>query len=205
MDIRKIVTDRPHQTRKLPVKAIVVHATGTTDLDKIVKYYKTSSSGIGPHYVIDVDGNVLQFAEEAEIAYHCGRQATHDEAYALGWVHWCRVVKGKGISPDPFEGYTSWRASWPTITSPLDLMTGTHPNGVSVGIECQSPKHRLPDVFTDAQYLTLWALIAEVAERHGIPVDREHILGHSDVDPIGRCDERGSWDPGEGFRWDRVL
>lgn len=206
MVVKRIQCEKPHKPRAHQIRAIVIHATGTTDLDKILRYYQTSSSGIGPHYMISLDGTVYQFAEESETAYHCGRSAENDAHYAAGREEWLRVVKGdKARQLEPFSGYASWCASWPTLDSPLDLETGSHPNGRSIGIECQSPKHRLPAVFTDEQYATLRELVAEVAARCGVPLARRHVLGHSDVDPISRCGKGGSWDPGEGFEWGRVL
>jgi hypothetical protein len=44
------------------------------------------------------------------------------------------------------------------------------------------------------------ALIREIAARWGIPLDREHIIGHSEIDAVTRANC-----PGAGLPWDRLM
>lgn len=52
--------------------------------------------------------------------------------------------------------------------------------------------------FTDAQYETLRLLIADICQRYDIPMDRAHVIGHSDFAP-------DKTDPGELLDWERLL
>lgn len=52
--------------------------------------------------------------------------------------------------------------------------------------------------FTDAQYESLHALVSDICQRYDLPMDREHVIGHSDYTD-------GNGDPGELMDWARVL
>ncbi len=91
---------------------------------------------------------------------------------------------------------TAWHAggvnkpNWP-------LYDGTNPNRYTIGIEHEGQPG---DVMTEEQYqATLW-LHRQLIARWGIPVDRDHIIGHYRIDSVDRpnC-------PGPGFPWDRLF
>ncbi|MEU1514295.1 peptidoglycan recognition family protein [Streptomyces sp. NPDC005811] len=71
-------------------------------------------------------------------------------------------------------------------------------NERSVGIEHEGFVDR-PEDFTDAMYEASARLTARICERYGIPVDREHIIGHVEVPGTDHTD------PGEHWDWDRYL
>lgn len=52
--------------------------------------------------------------------------------------------------------------------------------------------------FTDEQYESLIALLSDICQRWSVPIDREHIIGHSEYSPLKTA-------PGELFDWDRVM
>lgn len=52
--------------------------------------------------------------------------------------------------------------------------------------------------FTDAQYASLSALVADICQRNSIPLDRAHVIGHDEY-------TEGNGDPGELLDWSRVL
>lgn len=81
------------------------------------------------------------------------------------------------------------RPTWP-------LYDGTNPNKCTIGIEHEGFDGSL----TEAQYqATLW-LHKQLVAKHGIPVDRDHIIGHYRIDSVNRpnC-------PGPGFPWNRLF
>lgn len=43
------------------------------------------------------------------------------------------------------------------------------------------------------------SLVKDVVQRNHIPIDREHLAGHSEIDPVNRED------PGPGFPWDELM
>ncbi|MFH7596527.1 N-acetylmuramoyl-L-alanine amidase [Streptomyces racemochromogenes] len=71
-------------------------------------------------------------------------------------------------------------------------------NERSVGIEHEGFIDR-PQDFTDAMYAASARLAADVCRRYGIPVDRRHLLGHSEVPGADHTDPGPLWD------WDRYL
>ncbi|MEU0739371.1 N-acetylmuramoyl-L-alanine amidase [Streptomyces sp. NPDC006134] len=71
-------------------------------------------------------------------------------------------------------------------------------NERSVGIEHEGFVDR-PQDFTDAMYEASARLTAGICARYGIPVDREHIIGHVEVPGTDHTDPGPHWD------WDRYL
>ncbi|WP_405869215.1 N-acetylmuramoyl-L-alanine amidase [Streptomyces sp. NBC_00005] len=71
-------------------------------------------------------------------------------------------------------------------------------NERSVGIEHEGFVERASS-FTDAMYAASARLTAGVCGRYGIPVDREHIIGHVEVPGTDHTDPGPHWD------WDRYI
>ncbi|MER5712674.1 N-acetylmuramoyl-L-alanine amidase [Streptomyces sp. NPDC042898] len=71
-------------------------------------------------------------------------------------------------------------------------------NERSVGIEHEGFVDR-PQDFTAAMYAGSARLTADICARYGIPVDREHIIGHVEVEGTDHTDPGPHWD------WDRYL
>ncbi|MET9502428.1 peptidoglycan recognition family protein [Streptomyces sp. NPDC006622] len=71
-------------------------------------------------------------------------------------------------------------------------------NERSVGIEHEGFVDR-PKDFTDAMYAASARLTAGICRRYGIPVDREHVIGHVEVPGTDHTD------PGEHWDWDRYM
>ncbi|MFD5894797.1 N-acetylmuramoyl-L-alanine amidase [Streptomyces sp. NPDC060366] len=71
-------------------------------------------------------------------------------------------------------------------------------NERGVGIEHEGFVDR-PEDFTDAMYRSSARLTAGICERHGIPVDRKHIIGHVEVPGTDHTDPGPHWD------WDRYM
>ncbi|WP_406838997.1 N-acetylmuramoyl-L-alanine amidase [Streptomyces sp. AHU1] len=71
-------------------------------------------------------------------------------------------------------------------------------NERSVGIEHEGFVDR-PSSFTDAMYEASARLTAGICGRYGIPVDREHIVGHVEVPGTDHTDPGRYWD------WDRYI
>lgn len=201
----------PHRSLAA-VHAIVVHTTGQTDLDKILEYYSGSDDKVNPHCLIETTGLVRRFADEEAIAYHCKLYPEERAAYGHGYSHWSRCLwddekKAVIVTGDEQPNYAQWKASWPTLRSPLEHPTGSYPNQVSVGVELLQPlpTQVTPDIFLDAQYEALALLIHDICQRLEVPVERRNILGHYDVSPLRRSDKNGGWDPGAKFNWKRLF
>ncbi|MDJ1132948.1 N-acetylmuramoyl-L-alanine amidase [Streptomyces iconiensis] len=72
-------------------------------------------------------------------------------------------------------------------------------NTRSVGIEHEGWIDEPGKWFTDAMYEASAALTANVCDRHGIPKDRAHIIGHNEVPGADHTDPGPHWD------WARYL
>lgn len=199
--------------RVLPVRvgkpvACVIHTTGETDLDKILRFYQ-DEDGLQPHYMIEIGGTVRRIVGEDHIAYHCKIDPHEARLYSMGpetWRTWDwhnDAPRHLGIEA---TNYAEWFRTWEPagLKSPLELVTGDHPNSKSVGIELQQPSEPTKDIFTDEQYSSLAFLLNDVAERNGIAISRSTVLGHYDCSPMRRSTARGNWDPGAGFNWMRL-
>jgi hypothetical protein len=91
---------------------------------------------------------------------------------------------------------TAWHAgivnkpNWP-------LYDGTNPNRYTIGIEHECLEG---GELTEVQYqATLW-LHRQLIVKWGIPVDRDHIIGHYRLDSVNRAN-----DPGPAFPWDKLF
>lgn len=198
----------PERTRK--IAAIILHTTGDQNLDKILRWYD-SPDGLQPHYVIACDGTIYRIAWEDHVAWHAKIDALEARLYQQGYQNWSRwnwpigADAPKHLGEDEFAGYRSWRTRWREgkgYQSPLDLVTGDHPNSVSVGIELQATAK--PGAFTDVQYATMAALVVDVGQRNGLSLDASSVLAHQDVSPMRRSSLSGGWDPGDLFDWNRT-
>jgi len=65
----------------------------------------------------------------------------------------------------------------------------------SVGIELDPVTN---PAYTQAQYSAVAGLSCQIAARHGFPPNREHVLGHSQVNPVKS-------DPGPTWQWPHFL
>ena len=208
MDILDFPTRRELPQRVGAPVAILLHTTGTQDLDAVLRWY-TAPDGLQPHYLIETIGTVRRIASEDLVAYHCAIRPAEARLYQRGYQEWSQWV-WRGDAPahrgEEQPNYREWRDTWRAkgLQSPLDLCTRDHPNTRSVGIELQQPTHPAEDIFTDAQYTALAELLKDVGGRNSIPLTRDHVLGHYDCSPMRRSTAIGSWDPGRAFGWNRL-
>ena len=91
---------------------------------------------------------------------------------------------------------TAWHAGF--VNKPKwVLYDGSNPNRYTIGIEyeCVSGGE-----LTEIQYQAgLW-LTDKLVKKHSIPIDRNHIIGHYEIDAVNRPN-----DPGIYFPWNRLI
>ena len=141
------------------------------DMDDIQAVFE--QGGVSSHYVIARDGAVVQFVAEDRVAYHAGKGTLAGLPAYENRLNWHSIgieLLGVGSQAEMAEYLTS--AEYARLS---------------------------PDVigFTDAQYVTLRALLAKVAARHDVVLDRQHVIGHDEYAPSKR-------DPGGLFDWGKV-
>jgi N-acetyl-anhydromuramyl-L-alanine amidase AmpD len=88
-------------------------------------------------------------------------------------------------------------------------------NAYAIGIEHSG--HMAANEYTQAEYDASAALVAQIVKRYGIPIDRQHIVGHYQVpktdDVVDACGEKatncggqaGHADPGAHWDWNSYL
>ncbi len=120
--------------------------------------------------------HTIEGSEGAAISWFQNRRANVSAHYVV--AHSGRITQ---MLRDSDRGWHAGVSSW---------------NADSIGIENEGYAGR--NGWTNAQYGSLAALVRYVTNRYGIPVDRTHIVGHSEV-------RRGKSDPGRFFDWTRFL
>jgi N-acetyl-anhydromuramyl-L-alanine amidase AmpD len=76
----------------------------------------------------------------------------------------------------------------------------------SIGIEHEGFAAQGATWYTEAQYRTTAALVRSLAAKYGIPLDREHIIGHDNVPGPGDSFVQGMhWDPGPAWNWTKFM
>jgi N-acetyl-anhydromuramyl-L-alanine amidase AmpD len=76
-------------------------------------------------------------------------------------------------------------------------------NSRSVGIEHEGYVDAPATWYTDAMYTESAKLTAYICDRHGIPKDRTHIIGHYEAP--SNCNTGGHTDPGSGWNWTTYM
>lgn len=213
------VIDRGKLARKRAT-FIVVHNTGSTNLKKVINFYKTGAAY--PHYLIDYNGDIYNFCDELKVAAHAAWPKWETNAYANGtWKGKFQNIKtGKVENVEPTlhaNWVTEWNWGANKYKNPLKLVKasgGRTPNQSSIGIELMAPTD---GQFTESQYVSLARLVLDIAVRHNIKLGdlTDNVLptcylcGHEDVSPCRRYAKRkdGSgfgFDPGPKFDWNRL-
>jgi len=180
-------------------------------------WYERSGHAYFGHFLVGWSGAVVELRSETLQCLHAAslpsyykRRGWAKLAKPMGQAHW------RAHGRDPSVVFDWWIARWGmgmrAYGSPVDLPPGAHPNRTTVGID-MLPTER--GVYTDAQLAALPALVAYVALRWQMPIERARVLGHADIDPCRRgvvrlAGPRGKvvgkdWDPGSGVDLGKVA
>jgi N-acetyl-anhydromuramyl-L-alanine amidase AmpD len=152
--------------------AVVIDPQNPYDLGSVRKIF--TDYEISVHYLIDRDGTVYCYIPENRVAWHAGVGTWQgDEAYANKMNHYAIGIELMGIGSE-----SDMR---PYLSSEQYLQLDPSLLG-----------------FTDAQYTSLSALVADICQRNQIPMDKDHIIGHQEYNPQ-------KTDPGDLFQWNRLL
>lgn len=92
-------------------------------------------------------------------------------------------------------------------TKDLAFQAGNYSTNMhSIGIEHEGYAASGGTWYTQIQYETSAELVAYLAHRFGIPLDRQHIIGHDNVPgPNSALVSGMHWDPGPSWDWDRYM
>jgi len=173
--------ESPNQSlrRGQEINLLVIHYTASGDLESTVRWFENPTANASAHYVIGVDGKIVQMVEEEKKAWHAGKskwkgqENCNNFSIGIELVNW-GILKKKGGQ------YLCWPKGY---TAPY---SGPEPVKAS-------GKYWQP--FSEEQYQTLISLTKSIIGRHHIALSQ--IVGHCDIAPGRKVD------PGPGFDWVR--
>jgi N-acetyl-anhydromuramyl-L-alanine amidase AmpD len=153
---------------------VILHGTaGFNSAEEVALFFKSTEEGNNPvstHYIIDLDGHVVQCIDEK------------DGAYGNGYISGIPGKAGDGMHHDLW-----WNKD-------------INPNLQTISIEHVKPSRDNSDEITQAQKEASFRLIEHICQRHNIPrwLADEHggITGHYSMDPVNRsfCPGPYPWD-----------
>lgn len=130
-------------------EAIVIHIMEGS-LSGTDSWFKNRQSSVSAHYGIGTNGEIHQYVQENDTAWHAGR-----------------------------VNAPSWN-----LIKPVRNGLYRNPNYYTIGIEHEGNEN---SEWTDTMYESSSSLIAEVAQRWNIPIDRYHIIGHHEIYSLKTC------------------
>jgi N-acetyl-anhydromuramyl-L-alanine amidase AmpD len=200
---------------KRNVNTIVIHATeGGTALGAAEAI---ADASLSIHYIIDRNGAIISaenanslpsqyvsaFKPESEAAGHAGCIDTRNNNVLRPACSSSCVTDGlladscQALSNPPQEQFCCINTFNPKSIGielvNLGDLCGTYPDN----IHCQNAidtDGKKWEIYSDAQINALANLVSDIASRYGIPLDREHIIGHYQITTY-------KTDPGPAFPW----
>ena len=172
MNIIQGNTRHQGERRGYTPQLIVYHITGGTAASAIA-WIGNPGSQVSYHFMVKKNGKIKQFVPIARMA----------------WAN--------GTTTSPANDKRHWSRS----TVPLVQRLRGNANWYSVSIACEGTN----GIATPAQFeAVLWLtrhIQAEVRRIYGhtIPFDRDHLVGHNEINPIHRA-----FCPGNRFPWDEL-
>lgn len=155
---------------------IIVHGTaGFTTAQDVAVYFADPNTQASAHYVIGMDGTIIQCVDE------------EDAAWSNGPISGPPGTSGDGIHHDPW---------WDS---------GINPNLRTIAVEHVKSHTDNSDTLTDAQKLASFHLQQHICQRWQIPMHYADatggIIGHYSMDPVNRsrCPGPYPWDELETF------
>ena len=196
--------------RRNPAQAIVIHSTGRGIIERwlalgaaerahrspaalALEVYRRGPTG--PHYMIDQEGRITQLCSEELCAWGVGSKGA--APYVRAARDW-DVVRGRN---DP--RYRWWRERWPEYGSPADLGGGhlwdrdplaggrLSCNANVIHLEVVEPIGRRAE-WSPATWASLTPLVADIAARRELALERDRVLTHADAHPLARTTASGA-------------
>lgn len=223
------------------INRVIIHVTGNPSFPACHETYMRSGPAstpyasrpqISPHYVVDKTGEIHQYVQESDVAWHAGIKAAEQRFYESGdWRRTIAKIKpasrypagsvflgADGASevgrespaaryvrtPDPagWAEYAPFDARWGRILLPIGYLPARSGNARSIGIEIASYGAAAPS----AEHYTeamYRALATLVAD-----ICARYELPQAKGVVVGHEDvnplTRAMWDPGLGFDWPRI-
>ncbi len=173
-------TEEYSSIREYPVEYVMIHFCSNVVNDKKDPYNADAirstfeTNRVSINYIILRDGSIQCWIPEQRVAWHAGKGVWADDEKFTNKMNLYSI----GIELAAIGSKNDMK----------QYVSSSYYNSI--------PKSLIG--FTDAQYEALSALISDICSRWGIPINREHIIGHSEYSSL-------KTDPGELFDWERVM
>lgn len=152
--------------------AVVTHRQEPYHLPHIRDIFVQYNTSV--HYIIERDGTIHCYVPEDRVAWHAGAgEWKGEEKYFNSMNQYAIGIELVGMGSQTDMSVYLTEGEYKAID---DSLKG----------------------FTTEQYAALRLLVEDICQRNGIPMDREHVIGHSEYAP------RKS-DPGELFDWAQLI
>lgn len=176
-----IVHNSPnHFAGRCGIKADIIscHQTGGNKLTPALNWYMNSASQCCPNYLIDVDGTIHQMVDPDNGAWANGTSSNPSDKKYYGYSL-SKIVRDRKVNANYYTYSIEFvHCQWGNITEAQ----------ISAAVE-----------------LIKNVLIPHMKKNGVTPViDREHIIGHSDITPKIRDPDRYNC-PGKQFPYDEII
>lgn len=166
--------------QKTPPEFVMIHfcsavITNPQDPYDLQAVRRTFVGGdVSVHYLIDRQGVIYCYIPENRVAWHAG--------------------------PGDWQGIEKYKNNMNHYSIGIELMGIGSYEDMSVYMTRETYDALDPALigYTDAQYDALQALVTDICQRHEIPLDRDHVIGHEEYNP-------NKTDPGDLFDWSRIV
>ena len=159
------------------IDMLVLHYTDGPSLDECVAIFRDPDRRVSCHYIVGLDGTVLQMVRDEDCAWHCGtsswrgREGCNRRSLGIEIVNWGRLKKEN-------ESFFCWPEDFST---PYD-----GPSPIAAEGDWWTP-------YPAGQVEQVVSLSGHLVERYKIPLD--NVVRHSDIAPDRKID------PGPAFPW----
>ena len=152
--------------------AIVTHREEPYHLPHIRDIFVQYNTSV--HYIIERDGKIHCYVPEDRVAWHAGAgEWKGEEKYFNSMNQYAIGIELVGMGSQGDMSVYLTEGEYKAID---DSLKG----------------------FTPEQYAALRILVEDICQRNGIPMDREHVIGHSEY-------ATRKSDPGELFDWAQLI
>ncbi len=162
-----------------PIDMLVLHYTDGPSLEDCAAIFQDPKRRVSCHYIVGLDGAVLQMVRDEDCAWHCGasawrgREGCNLRSLGIEIVNWGRLEKKNGRFCCWPERYGTPYRGLPPVSAEGDWWA-PYPSGQIAQVE---------------------SLSGRLVARYRIPLD--HIVRHSDIAPGRKID------PGPAFPWEQ--
>ncbi len=194
----KIAEDLKNLEKKREVDRIVIHYTESPTLRSAEQEFRSIESK-SIHYLVDKDGRVVKGEkDENEKADHAGCGIGRPDCSESPDNCCVRGVneRSMGIELVNLGDMCGDETNKRLCNFGNDETCKQICQDIGNGIEIQG---QIWEKYPDEQVNALSDLVAGIVLRYNIPVDREHIIGHDEVDPGRKVD------PGPAFPWTEFI